>query len=113
VRRKKQKKAVEAAADEEDGVEEWTLAKRHFVQPDSHSRVTCCASNRKNMILFGFSDGIFSLYELPSGQKLQSLSASKFALESAAITADGAWLALASPTMGQLLVWEWFVFCVN
>lgn len=86
---------------------EWTLQQRHFVQRSEVATVTCVASNNQSFILFGFSNGVFALHELPTGQKLQSLSVSKFALESAAITQDGAWLALASPTLGQLVVWEW------
>lgn len=86
---------------------DWILQQRHFIQQAEVATVTCTASNNQSFILFGFSNGVFALHELPTGQKLQSLSVSKFALESAAITNDGAWLALASPTLGQLVVWEW------
>ena len=90
---------------ENDFENEWQLKSQHFVQANNQT-ITCC-SVIKSLLLVGFSDGVFSLFELPSCQNLQSLSASKFALESCAISSDGSWLALASPTMGQLLVWEW------
>src|SRR5262249_49471016 len=91
----------------EDDTLDWILKTRHFVQAGSNAQISCAASNRTNMLLLGFSDGVFSIFEAPSLQKLQTLSASKFSLDSASITSDGAWIALGSSVVGQLLVWEW------
>mmetsp|Transcript_16767 Transcript_16767/g.32649 ORF Transcript_16767/g.32649 Transcript_16767/m.32649 type:complete len:904 (-) Transcript_16767:267-2978(-) len=86
---------------------EWQREARHFVQRD-HAKVHSVALQRsKNILVVGFDNGVFSLFEMPDATHLQSLSVSQHELRSAAVNCTGEWLALASAKLGQILVWEW------
>ena len=84
----------------------WTVTAKHYLQKDGAS-VKSTAVKDKELLLVGFSNGVFTLYELPSITVLQSLSVSQHNLRSAAMNPSGEWLALGSSEVGQLLVWEW------
>mmetsp|Transcript_40984 Transcript_40984/g.65913 ORF Transcript_40984/g.65913 Transcript_40984/m.65913 type:complete len:619 (+) Transcript_40984:942-2798(+) len=62
---------------------------------------------RPDLMVIGFSNGVFSLFEMPSATHIQSLSVSQHELKSAAVNCTGEWIGLASANLGQLLVWEW------
>ncbi|GBG30583.1 Guanine nucleotide-binding protein subunit beta-1 [Hondaea fermentalgiana] len=86
---------------------EWQREARHFIQRD-HARVHCAVLQRsKGLLVVGFDNGVFSLFEMPDATHLQSLSVSQHELRSAAVNSTGEWLALASAQLGQVLVWEW------
>lgn len=55
----------------------------------------------------GFSNGVFGLWTMPGGDHVHTLSISQHDIGSVAINSTGDWLAFASATLGQLLVWEW------
>ncbi|WIA36397.1 hypothetical protein OEZ86_007709 [Tetradesmus obliquus] len=59
------------------------------------------------VLVVGFSNGLFELYQLPEFQVLQTLSVSHERISTAAFNAGGDWLALGCAKLGQLLVWEW------
>lgn len=84
----------------------WSVSAKHYLQTDGAS-VQSTAVKEAELLLIGFSNGVFSLYELPSVTTLQSLSVSQHNLRSAAMNPTGEWLALGSAEAGQLLVWEW------
>ena len=52
---------------------QWRIVERHyFMQSQSH--VTCAAFHApSNLLVAGFSNGIFSIYELPEFSKIQTL----------------------------------------
>lgn len=57
--------------------------------------------------MVGFNNGTFSLYELPDGSEIHSLSVSQQRISTVAVCPRGQWLAFGSAALGQLLVWEW------
>ncbi|KAL8700042.1 MAG: hypothetical protein Q9201_005665 [Fulgogasparrea decipioides] len=85
----------------------WRIAQRHyFMQP--HAKLSCAAYHTSsNLLVAGFSSGIFGLYELPDFSIIHTLSISQQGLDHVAINKSGEWLALGAAKLGQLLVWEW------
>lgn len=85
----------------------WGISERHyFNQP--RTKVVCAAFHpRVNLLLVGFSSGVFGLWEMPSFTNVHSLSISQEKITSVAISESGEWLAFGAKKLGQLLVWEW------
>lgn len=86
---------------------QWRIAERHyFMQNNAH--VTCAAFHAvSNILVAGFSNGIFGIYELPDFNTIQNLSISQNDIDFVAINKTGEWLAFGASKLGQLLVWEW------
>ncbi|KAG8848590.1 hypothetical protein FRB91_010694 [Serendipita sp. 411] len=66
------------------------------------------------LLVVGFGDGVFSLWELPSSSAIEitvsnlyTLSISNEKISSVAINSTGQWLGFGAQKLGQLLVWEW------
>jgi hypothetical protein len=59
------------------------------------------------LLVVGFSNGTFGVYTMPDCTCMHTLSISQHRVHSAAINPSGEWLAFASQSLGQLLVWEW------
>jgi periodic tryptophan protein 2 len=59
------------------------------------------------LLVVGFSDGVFGLYDLPTGAVVHTLSVSSGQIGTVALNLTGEWLALGCASLGQLLVWEW------
>ena len=86
----------------------WTRCEKHILNSDHHSEVSsACYHSSSHILVVGFKNGVFVLHETPSLSPIHSLSVSQHAITSAAINTSGLWLALASKTLGQLVVWEW------
>ena len=86
----------------------WTRFDKHVLNTQHHSTISsACYHPHNHILVVGFKNGIFVLYETPSLVQLHSLSVSQHAINSAALNSSGQWLALASKTLGQLVVWEW------
>lgn len=84
----------------------WRIVEKNFFQQDA--RVTCCTFHpSSNLLVVGFSSGIFGLYELPEFNMIQSLSISQNEIDYVTINKTGEWLAFGASKLGQLLVWEW------
>eukprot|EP01041_Mallomonas_annulata_P006791 gene6791-13750_t len=87
----------------------WKLKNREFLwEPNTY--VSSAAYNKAiNLLVIGFSQGVFGLYELQNDTviNLQRLSVSHQSLNTCSINMTGEWLALGSASLGQLLVWEW------
>ena len=64
-----------------------------------------------SMLVVGFAQGHFSLYEMPGVNEVHSLSISESRVDAAAIAPTGDWLAFGCAQLGQLLVWEWQAGC--
>lgn len=86
----------------------WRLKTRHYFHQEG-AKVTSTAFCEKSQILVvGFSSGLFGLYELPSVANVHTLSVgSNLLIKSCALNNTGDWLALGCPQSQQLLVWEW------
>ncbi|AOA62879.1 90S pre-ribosomal component [Komagataella phaffii] len=98
---------------DEDGIlqkpkkpESWRIVARHYFF--SHSKLKCAAFHPKsNILVVGFGNGEFRLYELPTFTLIQQLSMGQNSVNTVSINASGEWLAFGSSTLGQLLVYEW------
>lgn len=100
------------APEPEEGIEveedlKWRIADRHyFMQSQSH--LTCSVFHpQSNLLVVGFSNGTFSLYDLPDFNQIHNLSISQTDIDCVTINSTGEWLAFGASALGQLLVWEW------
>ncbi|KAE8449625.1 hypothetical protein EG329_007955 [Mollisiaceae sp. DMI_Dod_QoI] len=85
----------------------WRIAKRHYFLRNN-TKVNCAAYHAKsNLLVAGFSDGVFGLYEMPEFNMIHSLSISQNDIDFVTINETGEWLAFGASKLGQLLVWEW------
>jgi periodic tryptophan protein 2 len=86
----------------------WKIKSRHFFQQEG-TDVTCCSFNTDTQLLVvGFSSGLFGLYELPTVSNIHTLSVgSGQYIQTCVLNKSGDWLALGCPSSQQLLVWEW------
>ncbi|KAL8957626.1 MAG: hypothetical protein Q9193_005151, partial [Seirophora villosa] len=85
----------------------WRIAQRHYFF-QNNAKLSCAAYHvSSSLFVAGFSNGLFSLYELPDFHMIQTLSISQQELSDVAINQSGEWLALGAAKLGQLLVWEW------
>lgn len=85
----------------------WYTCQKHVLKMD-FAKVLCCTFHSSTGILVvGFGNGTFGLYELPAFVNIHTLSITQNELETVAVNATGEWLAFASRKLGQLLVWEW------
>ncbi|KAH7054229.1 WD40-repeat-containing domain protein [Macrophomina phaseolina] len=91
----------------EEDTERWRIAEKHyFMQNNAH--VTCAAFHAEtNLLVVGFSNGIFGIHELPEFSTIQNLSISQNDIDFVTINKTGEWLAFGASKLGQLLVWEW------
>lgn len=98
------------APEDEMDIEEtfrWRIAERHyFMQNNAH--LTCASFHpSSNLLVAGFSNGTFGLYELPDFNQIHNLSISQNDVDFVTINSTGEWLAFGASALGQLLVWEW------
>lgn len=73
-----------------------------------NGRITICEINTKtNILVFGLTNGIFSIYDLNTLENKYTLQISDNKINTLSINQNGLWLAFGSRKLGQLLVWEW------
>ncbi|KAK3832335.1 MAG: WD40 repeat-like protein [Linnemannia gamsii] len=97
----------ESAMEVDDGPKRWSAVQRHFFYQD-HAKVVCAAYHAPSaMMVVGFSNGVFGIWELPSFNNIHTLSISQKKIDSVTINKSGEWLAFGASKLGQLLVWEW------
>lgn len=85
----------------------WGVHERHYFD-QSGAKVVCCTFHvASNLLVVGFSTGIFGLWEMPAFTNIHMLSISQEKISSVAISPSGEWLAFGARKLGQLLVWEW------
>lgn len=84
----------------------WGIKSRFYFK--QQPAVLTAASFCKDLLVVGFSSGLFGLYELPLVSNIHTLSiGSGQAIRACSIHSSGDWLAFGCPTSQQLLVWEW------
>ncbi|KAI3637136.1 hypothetical protein MIR68_004842 [Amoeboaphelidium protococcarum] len=84
--------------------------KHYFAQKGEYgtAQARCADFHPESKLLtVGFSNGVFALYELPDFNLIHTLSISQKKIDTVAFSLTGDWIALASSTLGQLLVWDW------
>ncbi|KAF4120220.1 periodic tryptophan protein 2, partial [Geosmithia morbida] len=93
--------------DEDESDMRWRIVERHyFMQGSAHLR--CAAFHpESNLLVAGFSNGVFDLYEMPDFNNIHKLSISQNDIDFVTINKSGEWLAFGASKLGQLLVWEW------
>ncbi len=92
---------------EDDTPLQWRIVQRHYFM-QNNAKVKCAAYHPKsNLIVAGFSNGLFGLYELPEFNMIHTLSISQNDIDFVTINESGEWLAFGASKLGQLLVWEW------
>ncbi|KAJ1948790.1 U3 snoRNP protein [Linderina macrospora] len=75
---------------------------------EAHAQVQSAAFNpATQLMILGFTNGVFGLWEMPDFNQIHTLSVSSQAINTIAVNPTGEWLALGSSKLGQLLVWEW------
>lgn len=85
----------------------WGVSKRHYFGQNG-TKVVCSTFHKaSNLLVVGFSNGIFGLWEMPAFTNIHTLSISQEKISSVAISPSGEWLAFGARKLGQLLVWEW------
>ncbi|KAJ8755908.1 hypothetical protein K2173_024453 [Erythroxylum novogranatense] len=100
----------------EDGLEEkeeylhkgkWELLRKDgFMQ--APAKLSACDYHRElDMVVVGFSNGVFGLYQMPDFVCMHLLSISREKITTAAFNGIGNWLTFGCAKLGQLLVWEW------
>ena len=89
--------------------ERWRIIERnYFHQTQDHAHLTTAAFHApSNLLVTGFSNGLFMLHDLPAFSEIHKLSIAASTIDTVSISPDGAWLAFGSSALGQLLVWEW------
>ncbi|XP_078051727.1 periodic tryptophan protein 2 homolog isoform X1 [Augochlora pura] len=92
----------------------YTKVARHYLADDVQKQqnekvmLTAAAYHQETGILVvGFNNGSFYLYEMPEVNMIHSLSISNQHISSIAMNSTGDWIAMGCSTAGQLLVWEW------
>ncbi|GAV65986.1 WD40 domain-containing protein/Utp12 domain-containing protein [Cephalotus follicularis] len=89
-----------------DGVKWELLRKDGFNQLPA--KLTACDYHRElDMVVVGFTNGVFGLYQMPDFVCLHLLSISRERITTAVFNEVGNWLAFGCAKLGQLLVWEW------
>ncbi|CAB4303254.1 unnamed protein product [Prunus armeniaca] len=96
--------------DEEGGYllnRKWELLRKdNFMQ--AQAKLTACDYHRGlNMLVVGFSNGVFGLYQMPDFVCFHLLSISREKITTAVFNELGNWLTFGCAKLGQLLVWEW------
>ncbi|KAJ5495301.1 Periodic tryptophan protein 2 [Penicillium diatomitis] len=85
----------------------WRITKKNFFMQND-AKVNCATFHAKsNLLVVGFSNGLFGLYDLPEFNTIHLLSVSQSNIDVVTINQSGEWLAFGSSKFGQLLVWEW------
>ncbi|WPH03734.1 WD40 repeat-like protein [Acrodontium crateriforme] len=87
--------------------ERWRISDRHYFFQDKANLTTAAFHPSSNILVTGFSNGLFMLHELPDFSEIHKLSISASDIDTVSINKTGEWLAFGSSALGQLLVWEW------
>ncbi|KZF20360.1 putative small nucleolar ribonucleo protein complex subunit [Xylona heveae TC161] len=92
---------------EDDANMNWRITQKHYFL-QNNAKLTCAAFHPEtNLLVAGFSNGIFTLYELPEFNMIHTLSISQNDIDFVTLNKTGEWLAFGASKLGQLLVWEW------
>lgn len=93
--------------EDDDSDMHWRIVQKHFFMQGS-ANVRCASFHpESNLLVAGFSNGLFGLYEMPDFNNIHKLSISQNDIDFVTINKTGEWLAFGASKLGQLLVWEW------
>lgn len=85
----------------------WELLRKDcFMQ--APAKLTACDYHKGlDLVVVGFSNGVFGLYQMPDFVCIHLLSISREKITTAVFNDLGNWLTFGCAKLGQLLVWEW------
>ncbi|OMP00146.1 hypothetical protein COLO4_12887 [Corchorus olitorius] len=85
----------------------WELLRKDcFTQ--APAKLTACDYHKGlDLVVVGFSSGVFGLYQMPDFVCIHLLSISREKITTAVFNDLGNWLTFGCAKLGQLLVWEW------
>lgn len=85
----------------------WRIMEKHFFYADQ-AKVKCVTFHpNSNLLIVGFTNGEFRIYELPTFTLIQQLSMGQNPVNTVSINSTAEWLAFGSNKLGQLIVYEW------
>ncbi|KAJ1863412.1 U3 snoRNP protein [Coemansia sp. RSA 989] len=84
----------------------WITTERHYAMQNAKVQ-SAAFSWATGLLVLGFTNGVFGIWEMPDFNMVHSLSISRKKINTVAINPSGEWLAFGSSALGQLLVWEW------
>ncbi|KAJ0076070.1 hypothetical protein Patl1_34448 [Pistacia atlantica] len=85
----------------------WELLRKDDF-PQAPAKLTACDYHKGlDMLVVGFSNGVFGLYQMPDFVCIHLLSISREKITTAVFNELGNWLTFGCAKLGQLLVWEW------
>jgi len=87
--------------------ETWRISDRHYFFQEQAHLTTAAFHGPSDLLVTGFSNGLFMIHELPDFSEIHKLSISASNIDTVSINKSGEWLAFGSSALGQLLVWEW------
>ncbi|MQM11932.1 hypothetical protein Taro_044846 [Colocasia esculenta] len=85
----------------------WKLLKKDFFMQTPAKLTACDYHPGLDMMVVGFSNGVFGLYQMPDFVCIHLLSISREKITTAVFNKLGNWLTFGCAKLGQLLVWEW------
>lgn len=85
----------------------WVLLRKDGFNQGSAKVTACDYHQGLDMVVVGFSNGVFGLYQMPDFICIHLLSISRQKLTTAIFNERGNWLTFGCAKLGQLLVWEW------
>lgn len=85
----------------------WVLLRKDGFNQASAKVTACDYHQGLDMVVVGFSNGVFGLYQMPDFICIHLLSISREKLTTAVFNGRGNWLTFGCAKLGQLLVWEW------
>ncbi|KAJ0008389.1 hypothetical protein Pint_30056 [Pistacia integerrima] len=87
--------------------QKWELLRKDDF-PQAPAKLTACDYHKGlDMLVVGFSNGVFGLYQMPDFVCIHLLSISREKITTAVFNELGNWLTFGCAKLGQLLVWEW------
>ncbi|KAL1809690.1 hypothetical protein ACET3Z_026680 [Daucus carota] len=110
----KKRKNVEGdvrVGDDKNGVllhkGKWELLKKDFFMQAPAKLTACDFHSGLDLVVVGFSSGVFGLYKMPEFTCIHLLSISREKITTATFNDLGNWLTFGCAKLGQLLVWDW------
>lgn len=85
----------------------WELAKKDYFMQAPAKLTSCDYHKGLEIVVVGFSNGVFGLYQMPDFVCIHLLSISREKITTATFNDLGNWLTFGCAKLGQLLVWEW------
>jgi periodic tryptophan protein 2 len=101
----KKRKGLDGNLEENGG--KWRLSRKDGFGQAPAKLTACDYHGGLDMLVVGFSNGVFRLYQLPDFICIQVMSISRQKITTALFNEAGNWLTLGCAKLGQLLVWEW------